>query len=75
MEEARLVLERLERIAALERKHAPPSALLGELRELVHEAESWLRTEPEPAGAVEALARCRTALGAEEQREVVLLGR
>lgn len=75
MEEARLVLERLERIATLEREDAPPSELLGELRELVHEAESWLRTESEPAGAVEALARCRTALAAEERQEVVLLGR
>jgi hypothetical protein len=75
MEEARLVLDRLERIATLERGHAPPSELLGELRELVHEAENWLRTEPEPAGAVEALARCRTALALDEREEVVLLSR
>jgi hypothetical protein len=75
MEEARLVLERLDRIATLDGEHASPSELLGELRELVREAESWLRTEPEPAGAVEALARCRTALAAEERQEVVLLAR
>ena len=60
MEEARQVLERLARIEELEREQAPASELLDELRELVREAETWLRTEPEPAGR--SLARCRTAL-------------
>jgi hypothetical protein len=73
MEEARQVLERLERIKQLERAQAPAGELVEELRELVREAETWLRSEPEPAGAVAALARCRTALAATEREEVMLL--
>jgi hypothetical protein len=75
MDEARHVLERLERIERLEREHAPADELLDQLRQLVREAENWLRAEPEPAGAVAALARCRAALGAEEHEEEVLLVR
>lgn len=75
MEEARRVLERLARIEQLEREHAPADQLLDQLRELVQEAETWLRAEPEPAGAVAALAQCRAALAAEEREEVVLLTR
>jgi triphosphoribosyl-dephospho-CoA synthetase len=75
MEEARRVLERLARIEQLEREHAPADQLRDQLRELVQEAETWLRAEPEPAGAVAALARCRAALAAEEREEVVLLAR
>jgi len=75
MEEARRVLERLARIKQLEREHAPADQLLDQLRELVQEAETWLRAEPEPAGAVAALAQCRAALAAEEREEVVLLAR
>jgi triphosphoribosyl-dephospho-CoA synthetase len=75
MEEARQVLERLARIEQLERTQAPAGELLDELRELVREAETWLRSEPEPAGAVSALARCRAALGAKEREEVMLLAR
>jgi hypothetical protein len=75
MEEARLVLERLARIEQLERDHAPAGELLVELRELVREAQAWLRTEPEPGGAVAALAGCSAALGAEERAEVMLLAR
>jgi hypothetical protein len=74
MDEARAVLERLDRIEALDRAEAPASELLDELRGLVHDAETWLRSEPEPRGAVEALASCRTAL-ATEVPEVVLLAR
>jgi Tfp pilus assembly protein PilN len=74
MDEARRVLERLDRIEALERERAPASELLAELRALVGEAEAWLRAEAEPAGAVEALAACRAAL-ASETAEVVLLSR
>jgi len=36
MEEARRVLARLERIEALEREHALPHVLLGELSGLAH---------------------------------------
>jgi hypothetical protein len=75
MEEARRVMERLARIEALESEQAPSDQLLVELRELVREAESWLRTEPEPAGAVAALAVCRAAVAAHERQEVVLLAR
>lgn len=73
MEEARRVLERLARISDLERDQAPPSELLDELRELVREAELWLRAEPEAGGAEAALERCRAALAANEPRGVVLL--
>jgi hypothetical protein len=45
MEEARAVLVRLERIEVLERAGADPAVVLDELRELVHEAETWARRE------------------------------
>jgi hypothetical protein len=35
------VVSRLERIEALGRERAPAERLLGELRELVREAEAW----------------------------------
>jgi hypothetical protein len=75
MDEARHVLDRLARIEQLEREHAPASELLGELRELVREAESWVRAEPETAAAESAVARCRDALAVETGEEVVLLAR
>jgi hypothetical protein len=74
MDEARAVLQRLGRIEALDREDAPVGELLTELRGLVRDAETWLRAEPEPLGAVEALASCRGALET-ESRGVVLLGR
>jgi triphosphoribosyl-dephospho-CoA synthetase len=75
MEEARRVLERLARIEQLGQERAPSGELLDQLRELVREAETWLRAEPEPAEALAALARCQAALAAEKDEEVVLLGR
>ena len=48
MDEARSVLERLERIEALERRGSPAELMLAELRELVAEAEAWVRVEPGP---------------------------
>jgi hypothetical protein len=75
MEEARRVLERLQRIEALERSSAPSGELLAELRSLVLEAETWLRSEPDPGGAGDALARCAAALEAERAEEVALLAR
>lgn len=75
MDEARHVLDRLARIEQLEREHAPASELLGELRELVREAERWVRAEPETAGAESAVARCRDALAVETREEVALLER
>ena len=59
MEEARAVLERLERIEALERSGASPAELLGELRARVGEAELLSRRE---GVAVAALERCRALL-------------
>ena len=45
MEEARTVLDRLERIEALDRERADASLVLAELRELVVEVEAWVRRE------------------------------
>ena len=72
MDEARAVLSRLDRIEALDRNAASGDELLDEVRGLLQEAETWLRAEPEPHGAVEALAACRRALDT-EQREGMLL--
>jgi hypothetical protein len=61
MDEARAVLGRLERIEELERRGAPPAEVLGELRELVREAEAWARSErDDDARAV--VERCVSAL-------------
>jgi hypothetical protein len=48
MEEARVVLARLERIETLDRAQAEPSVLLDELRELVREVEIWAKRERDP---------------------------
>ena len=61
MEEARAVLDRLERIESLERVRADPGVLLGELRELVREAEAWARRERDPR-AVDAARSLETRL-------------
>jgi hypothetical protein len=55
MEEARAVLERLERIEALDRERGDPGILLDELRELVREVEVWAKRERDPRA--EAAAR------------------
>ena len=64
MEEARQVLERLERIDALRREGAPAADLLTEVRSLLAEGERWLAAEK--SGGVEraraALAECRASL-------------
>ena len=60
MDEARAVLERLERIEALDRAGAGSAELLRELRALLREAEAWSR---EDGGAgEEAVAGLRAAL-------------
>jgi hypothetical protein len=56
MDEARAVLDRLDRIEELERTSADPAVLLAELRELVVEAEAWARRERDP-GAEDAARR------------------
>ena len=61
MEEARAVIARLDRIEVLERRGAPPAAVLEELRGLLHDAEAWVRVEGD-ARATAALARCDAAL-------------
>jgi hypothetical protein len=45
VDEAAKVLERLRRIDALDHERVPAGLLLGELRELVREAEAWARLE------------------------------
>ena len=62
MDEARVVTERLNRIEVLESEGANAQALLAELRELVREAEAWVRAEGEPEQAVTAVERCKDAL-------------
>ena len=63
MDEARTVLERLERIEALDRQGAPAAVLLEELRALVREGEEWVAAEGGTARrAALALERCRAAL-------------
>lgn len=61
MDEARAVLDRLERIEALDREGASPQELLDELRGLVVEAERWARRERDGAAAA-AVEACRSAL-------------
>ena len=50
MDEARAVLERLERIEALDRSGAGRADLLAELRALLEEAQAWSRVEGGDAG-------------------------
>jgi hypothetical protein len=62
MDEARAVMHRLDRIDALQRERAHPAAVLAELRELVREAEEWVRAEGDPERAAAAVAKCKEAL-------------
>ena len=57
MDEARAVIDRLERIEAMDRAGADAPSLLAELRELVREATEWADVEddPEARAAAEAL--------------------
>jgi hypothetical protein len=61
MEEARAVVDRLERISALARGGADRGELLAELRALVEEAADWSRVEGGDAGE-RAVARLRESL-------------
>jgi hypothetical protein len=62
MDEARAVIDRLDRIETLERQGAAPGTLLDELRGLVRDAEAWARAEGD-ARAAAAVERCDQALG------------
>jgi len=68
MEEARQVLDRLRRIELLEQERAPAPAILAEVRELLAEAEDWVRTEgAEDERARAGVERLKEALeGADE---------
>ena len=72
MDEARQILERLERIDALRRGGAPATDLLAEVRNLLAEGERWLAAEnPEDVErARAALADCQAGL-ASRAEEVV----
>jgi hypothetical protein len=61
MDESRAVLDRLERIEALDRRGAAPSLLLAELRALLVEAEAWARREGGDT-ATKAVAELRRSL-------------
>jgi hypothetical protein len=66
VDEADAVLTRLQRIEILDRERAHPELLLAELRELVREAEAWVRAEPTGTERAEAaIDRCREALSDE----------
>ncbi len=61
VDESRAVLERLQRIEALDRAGAAPSELVAELRALVAEAEAWAHREGGESGR-RAAAGLRRAL-------------
>jgi hypothetical protein len=85
MEEARRVIERLERIDDLRRGGAPADVLLDEVRGLLRDGERWLAAE-RPGGdqaapvehdlarASRALALSRRAVGDERAPEGVVAG-
>ena len=73
VDEAERVITRLRRIEMLEREGAPARSLLAEVRELLVEAESWVRAErwlavdpgaeePVAERLADALERCRAEL-------------
>jgi hypothetical protein len=61
VDESEAVLERLERIEALDRSGATAAELVDELRALLVEAEAWSRREGGDAGA-RAVGDLRAAL-------------
>jgi hypothetical protein len=71
MDEARQVIDRLDRIEELRRDEAPTTVLLAEVRALLADGERWLAAEPGAglASARAALERCREEL--ERPQEVV----
>jgi hypothetical protein len=61
MDESEAVLQRLERIEALDRAGAEPAEIVAELRALVEEAVAWSRVEGADA-AEEAVDELRKAV-------------
>jgi hypothetical protein len=64
VEKERAILERLERIDGLRSEDAPADVLLDEVRALLADAEDWVREEPVPSRAADAVERARKALAA-----------
>jgi hypothetical protein len=73
MDEARRVIDRLERIDRLRGDGAAAAVLLGEVRALLADGERWLATERAEGldEARTALDRCRQGLGERVGEEVV----
>jgi hypothetical protein len=64
VEEARRVIERLDRIETLKQAGAPAEELLGEVRALLRDGEAWLASEPGATKrAREVLDRCGERIG------------
>ena len=64
MDEARAVLQRLQRIEALEREGAPVRSVLAEVHALLGEAEAWVAAERDGTDlAQQVLQRCCEAFG------------
>jgi hypothetical protein len=73
MDEATRVLDRLDRIDALRAAGAASPVLLGEVRGLLADAESWIRAEGAGTeGAENALARCHAALSEGQEAEATV---
>jgi hypothetical protein len=70
VDDSRAVLERLDRIEALDRMGAAPGELVEELRALLAEAERWSRCEGGEAGA-SAVEDLRDALGSVHARDTL----
>jgi hypothetical protein len=72
VDEARRVIERLERIEQLRAAGASRAALLLEVRTLLAEGEAWLAAEPTGTEAARvALERCRAAVAGGREGAVV----
>jgi hypothetical protein len=75
MEEARQVIERLERIDALREAGASPDQLLDEVRGLLTQGERWLAAEKgEGTERARAAVRDVRACLAADERKVVAKG-
>jgi hypothetical protein len=62
VDEARRVLERLDRIETLRQGSAAAADLLAEVRALLVESEAWVRSESHTEGAKEVVDRVKDAL-------------